>query len=163
MNNNATREQNKLNIVLAEDHKAVRELLAAALHQDIHIGHVAEANSGKEALEIAHRMHPDVLVTDLRLPDIDGIEIAGEIVNTLPATKVIIMSMYNDDVRVYNALYAGARGYMIKSSLDKLPEAIMKVSAGEIYLSPPLSLERIEKYRLRYNKPQLPANEIPPE
>ncbi len=148
-----------ITIILAEDHKTVRELLSSMLAQDERFEDVADVKDGHAALAEAERLKPDVLVTDLRLPGLDGIEVAKRIPGVSPGTKTVLISMYSDEAHVYDSLAAGARGYVVKSSVENLPEAIVKVAGGELYLSPPLSIDSIESYRLRYRKPALPITE----
>jgi DNA-binding NarL/FixJ family response regulator len=144
-----------LKIVLAEDHPAVRSLIRINLKQDGRFKVVAETGNGLEAIGLVKNLHPDVLVIDIRLPGLDGIKAIQKVKAVSPLTRVIIMSMYDDDVYVYNALAAGARGYVVKSGLESLSEAITTVSDGHIYITPPVSLDRIRQYQRDRRKPPL--------
>jgi DNA-binding NarL/FixJ family response regulator len=149
-----------LKIVLAEDHAAVRSLIRINLKQDGHFKVIAETGNGIEAIELVEKLHPDVLVIDIRLPGLDGIQAIQKVKAVSPLTEVIVMSMYDDDVYVYNALAAGARGYVVKSGLENLPEAITAVNDGHIYLTPPVSLDRIKQYQRDRHKPPLDYHDL---
>ena len=146
----------KLRVVVAEDHRAVRKLIQISLKQDGRFDVVAETGDGLEVVELVRQLQPDVLVIDIRLPGLDGIQ-ATRRIRAGSACAVIVMSMHDDDAHIYDALAAGARGYVVKSGINDLPEAISKVSNGEIYLAPPISLKRIEMYRRKYDKPPIEA------
>lgn len=149
-----------LRVVLAEDHQAIRSLIRIILRQDNQCEVIAETENGLEAIEMVEKLQPDIFVTDIRLPDKAGIDSIQKVKAVSPQTDVIIMSMYDDDVYVYNALAAGARGYVIKSGLVKLPEAITRVDEGYVYLTPPISLERIRRYQEDRQKPPLAYHEL---
>lgn len=148
-------EQKKLKIVLAEDHKNVRKLLQIELNQDERFEVVAETGNGLEAVELAENLKPDVLVMDIRLPGMDGIHAVQRVKDDSPSVRVVMMSMHMDESHIYDALAAGASGYVVKSAIADLPQAIVSVSKGEIYLTPPISLQRVENYRRKANKPPL--------
>jgi len=145
----------KIKVVIAEDHKGVRKLLQISLNQDDRFQVVGETDNGLEAVEIADKLRPDIFVMDIRLPGLNGIESTRKIISNCPSTKVIVMSMYDDNSFIYDSLSAGARGYLIKSRINELPEAITEVHSGKLYLSQPITLENIEIYRRKTNKPEL--------
>lgn len=147
-----------MRIVIAEDHENVRRLVRAYLEEDDQVEVVGEAGDGLQAMDLARRLEPDVLVIDLRLPGLDGAEAARRMRSEYPSTRVIVMSMYDDDAHVYEALASGARGYVTKAQVDRLPQAIAAVASGGLYLAPPITLDRIEKYRQRTGKAPLDHN-----
>ena len=100
---------------------------------------VAEAANGAEAISLAERFRPDVVVVDMAMPELDGVGAIHEIVRRTPDTKILVLSMYDEPRYVRNALAAGAHGYLLKNALDVgLPEGVRAVAAGKRYLSPSL-------------------------
>jgi len=145
----------RLQIILAEDHRNVRRLLRTTLEWDGRFEVIAETGDGLEAVALVERLQPDVIILDIRLPGLEGIAATKDIKARSPSTKVIAMSVHDDVAHIYDALAAGADGYVVKSGRDAIAEAVVRVSRGEIYLTPPISLERIESYRQNAGKPSL--------
>jgi two-component system, NarL family, response regulator NreC len=139
-----------ISIMLADDHPIVRQGLKALLESEQNFHLVGEAGDGLEAVRLAIRLKPDVLVTDVMMPGLNGLEVTRQVTKSLPQTKVIILSMYTDDSYVLEALKNGATGYVLKDSqATDLVEAIREVAAGNKYLSPPLSERELELYAQR--------------
>ncbi len=127
-------------IVVADDHALARGYIKDLLSDEPGVEVIGEASDGVEAVELTAKLMPDILVTDLKMPRLDGIELTKRIRQSSPATRIIILYMYGDKVYVDAALTAGARAYFLKKfSSDGLTEAVLAVSAGKNYLSPPLS------------------------
>jgi two-component system response regulator NreC len=134
-------------IVLADDHCIVRQGLRALLAAEPGLRVVAEAADGLEALQIVERQRPQVLVLDLIMPSLNGIEVTRQVRQRSPETQVIILSMHSDEAYVLEALRAGAAGYVLKESpIDELLRAIDEVTQGRRYLAPPLSEWAIAAY-----------------
>jgi two-component system response regulator NreC len=134
-------------IVLADDHRIVRQGLRALLEAEPDFQLVGETGDGLEAVQLAGRLQPDVVVLDLMMPSINGLEATRQISDGCPQTHVIILSMHADEGYVLEALRNGAAGYVLKdSSADDLARAVREVVAGRRYLSPPLSERAIEVY-----------------
>jgi DNA-binding NarL/FixJ family response regulator len=148
-------QRKKLKIILAEDHRGLRKLLRINLRQDDRFEVVAETGNGLEAVALVEKMRPDLLIMDIRLPGLEGIEATKKIKAVVPSVKILVMSMHNDAAHIYEALAAGSEGYVVKSGIDDLPQAILKVVNGEVYLTPPISLDRIAQYQQANNRPQL--------
>jgi DNA-binding NarL/FixJ family response regulator len=128
-------------IILADDHKIVRQGVRALLEYEPDFDIVGEANDGTEALSLLERTAPDVLVTDLSMPGLTGIELADEIRRRKLPTKVIILSMHGDELYVRKALACGASGYVLKESgVEHTVSAIREALAGGRYVSPPLTI-----------------------
>lgn len=126
-----------ITILLVEDHKIVREGTRQLLAQSVDMQVVGEAADGLEAVRLAAEINPDVIIMDVRLPRLNGIEATRTIKKRFPNTKVLILSAYDDDSYVFPLLQAGASGYLLKTSSGaELAEAIRQVSAGQIALSP---------------------------
>jgi DNA-binding NarL/FixJ family response regulator len=139
---------NPIRVVLADDHQVLRDSLKLLLEQN-GCKVVGEASSGEEALEIAAKVHPQVLVMDLEMPGVGGLAITHRIVKLSPAPRVLILSAYDDEEYVVEALTrAGAAGYLLKSDgAGELINAVHAVNAGKRYLSPsvaPILLGRLQ-------------------
>lgn len=134
-------------IVLADDHHVVRQSFRLLLETQTDFRVLGEAASGLEAVELSERLRPDVLVVDIMLPELNGVEVARRIKKQLPATVVVILSMHDNEIYVIEALRAGAAAYVLKTSTaQELVYAIRQVLAGHLFLSPPLSERAIEAY-----------------
>ncbi len=128
-------------VVLVDDHRMLRSILKGFLESEPEIEVVAEAEDGLQALQAAAEFKPDVVISDLRMEKMDGLELAREIQGTLPATRVIILTMHNDPAIISQALDAGASGYVLKGTdLGDLLRAIEQVSSGHRYVSPALNM-----------------------
>ena len=134
-------------IVLADDHHVVRQALRDVLETEPDFSVIGEAGDGLEAVELVERLQPDVLVLDLMMPGLNGLEVTRKVSQDSPQTRVIIVSMCPSQAYVLEALRRGAGGYVLKaSSADDLTKAVCEVVAGRRYLSPPLSERSIETY-----------------
>lgn len=126
----------KINIVLADDHVLVRKGIKAMLESDTELDVIGEANNGQEALETAQKLHPDILVLDIRMPEMNGLEAAARLEKYSPDTKAVILSMHDSEEYVLQALDAGAFGYLLKDT-DKTEfvKALKQVHNGNKYFS----------------------------
>ena len=138
----------KQRILIVDDHEVVRVGLRALLdrHPDFEV--IAEAGSGKEALEKVAAYQPDVVVLDIRLPGTSGVEVCQEITDQFPSTKVIILTSYAEDEMLFAAIRAGAAGYVLKQiGGDDLVRAIEAVGRGEALLDPSLTQRVFDQVR----------------
>lgn len=134
-------------IVLADDHHIVRQGLRALLEAEPDFHVIGEAGDGLEAASLVERLQPDVLVLDLVMPGLSGLETTRNVHQRAPRTRVVILSMHADEAYVLEARRNGAAGYVLKnSSLADLVLAVREVAAGRRYLGPPLSECAIEAY-----------------
>jgi two-component system, NarL family, response regulator NreC len=134
-------------VVLVDDHQVVRQGLRALLEAEPDVLVVGEAGNGLEALQLVERLKPDVLVLDLILPDLNGLEVTRRICQHATQTRIVILSMRASEAYVLEALRNGAAAYVLKaSSAADLVQAVREVSAGRHYLSPPLSERAIAAY-----------------
>jgi DNA-binding NarL/FixJ family response regulator len=125
-----------IRILLADDHPVVRDGLRALLGREPDMTIVAEAADGREAVRLAEEQSPDVVIMDLGMPIMNGIEATRRIVATSPHTAVVILSMHQDESYVLGSLNAGAKGYLLKDSMRKeVIEAIRAVSQGRSFLT----------------------------
>ena len=126
--------------VIADDHHLVRQGISALLEKAGDIEVVGEAADGQQAVELVQRLLPDVLVIDIAMPHLNGIEVVGRIRGLGVKTKALMLSMYSDDTLVRQALRNGARGYLLKRSIsDELLLAVRAVSRGDVFLCPEIS------------------------
>lgn len=134
-------------IVVADDHHVVRQGLCVLLKAEPGFSVVGEAADGSEAVELVERLSPDVLLLDLMMPNLDGLEVTRQVSRRAPRTRVVILSMHANDAYVVEALHHGAVGYVLKdSSAADLILAVHEVMEGRRYLSPPLSERAIDIY-----------------
>lgn len=134
-------------VLLADDHELFREGLKSLLSNEIDIEIVGSASDGAAAVELALEHRPDVILMDVTMPNMNGIAATVKILETLPETRVVIISMHNDRRFIAESLKAGAAGYVLKeSSTGVMLEAIRTVSRGEIFLSSKACTVLVEDY-----------------
>lgn len=130
----------RITVMLADDHALVRRGFRLMLEDDPHITVVAEAGDGEEAVALARRLRPRVIVMDCALPGKNGMEATSQIRQELPDIAVLMLSMHSEETWVRRALDAGANGYILKSAVDlDLPGAVRRVADGETVLDPRIS------------------------
>jgi DNA-binding NarL/FixJ family response regulator len=131
-----------IRILLADDHPVLRGGVQALASDERDMQFVAEASSGQEAIAKFREYRPDIVLMDLQMPDMNGIDAMIEIRNGFPDARVIILTTYAGDVQISRALKAGARGYLLKSSLrNELLDTIRAVHAGQKRISPDLATQ----------------------
>ncbi len=131
---------NKIRVLLVDDHPIVREGLRSLLEAQEGIEVVAEATDGREGMHRALDMLPDIVLMDIRMPEMDGVEATRQIKVRAPDVKVIVLTSYDDDQQVFEAIRAGASGYVLKDvHPDKLLTAIQAVADGYSLMSPPIA------------------------
>lgn len=135
-------------ILLADDHTIVRQglKLIIAAHPDMEV--VGEAATGREAIDMAEKLHPDMVLMDVAMPELNGIEATRRLVSANARLKVLVLSMHKEAVYVREILKAGARGYILKDAIDtELLNAIRSVAKGDGYISPAVSGALLNDYR----------------
>src|SRR5262245_45188626 len=138
----------KISVLLIDDHVLVRQGLRCVLETDPEIEIIGEAGDGRSAADLADRLHPDVVLMDLTLPDVDGIEATRLITGRRDGPNVLVLTMHSDDVSVRQSLKAGARGYLLKDADDiDLLNAVKAVARGKSYFSPAVSKVLLTAYR----------------
>lgn len=126
-----------IRIIIADDHKIVRNGLRSLIEKELDIEVIAEADNGRNAVRISQELAPDVVIMDIAMPDLNGIEATRQIIAALPNTKVIALSMHADKRYVMEMLKAGASGYILKdNAYEELASAIRTVLGNRTYLSP---------------------------
>ena len=137
----------KIRVLLVDDHTVVRQGLRRILETDDEIEIVGETGDGRSAAEMAQKMNPNVVVMDIALPELNGIEATRQIMKRNENARVLILTMHSDDVCVRQSLKAGARGYLLKDSEDlDLLKAIKAVGRGGSFFSPAVSKVLLEGY-----------------
>ena len=143
MNNNI---QPRTKILIADDHPVVREGLSAMLSREKSISVIGEATNGKEAIDLALKGSPDVVLMDLRMPVLDGVEAIRQIKSKRPDIEFIIITTYDDDENILKGIEAGAKAYLLKDSpREKLFQAIKAVSRGESLIEPAIAGRVIDR------------------
>lgn len=144
-----------IRVLIADDHALLRQLLRHQLEEQGEVEVVADVATGREAIEAAEALQPDVVLMDLAMPGLNGIEATRQIRKRLPRTKVLILTGYADDDRIVNALRADASGYIVKQSpVKELMLAIQVVHRGNKYFSAAISEGGIEDYLLQAKQPE---------
>jgi len=139
-----------ITILLADDHQLVRQGLRAVLAGEPGFTVVGEASDGLEALALVERLGPQVLVVDIVMPGLGGLDVVREVARRSPRTRIVVLSMHGDEANVLEALREGALGFVLKdASAAELVRAIHEAAAGRRYLSPPLTDPAIEAYARR--------------
>jgi len=137
----------QIQVLLADDHKLVRAGIRSLLERMPEVEVVAEASDGREAIRLVEQHEPQVVLMDLAMPELNGLEATRHLTLAFPKIRVLILSIYADQEHVYQALVAGAAGYLLKgAATDELELAIRSVARGETYLSPPVSKPVIMEY-----------------
>lgn len=142
-----------IKILLADDHKITRQGLRAMLEKQSDIKVVAEAEDGRKAVSLACELHPDVVIMDVSMPDMNGMAATRQILGESKKIKVIALSMHSDTLFISEMLKSGASGYLLKDcAFEELREAIRTVIAGNVYLSPAISDVVVDDYLHRLSK-----------
>lgn len=124
-----------IKVVLADDHPIVRAGVAGLLDADPAVRVVGEAETGQQAIELVKRFRPHVLVTDIRMPDMDGIEVCAHLKATHPTVRVVILTQFNHEAVMIRAFGAGAKGFVVKeSNPDLIREAVRRVAEGHTFI-----------------------------
>ena len=144
----------KIRILLADDHPVVRHGFKMILAAQVDMEIVGEAGNGREALDLAGQLQPDVIVMDVAMPELNGIEATRRVGGVSPRSRVLALSMHKDSVYVREILRAGARGYLLKESIaSDLLAAVRAIARGEGYLSPGVSDAVLNDYRRHVTDP----------
>lgn len=148
-------------LLIAEDHAVVRQGLMMFLKLDEGLEVVGEAKNGREAVELAHQLHPDVVLMDLLMPVMDGISATAAIRRELPDVEVVALTSFLEDHLVTDALRAGAIGYMLKDTdADGLRRAVRSAASGQVHLSPAAAARLVREMRVPSSPDPLTRREV---
>jgi DNA-binding NarL/FixJ family response regulator len=143
-----------IRVLLADDHVMVRKGFRLILEAQPDMEIAGEAGNGRQAVDLAEKLHPDVVVMDVAMPELNGIEATRRLASSSPHTRVLALSMHKDSVYVREILRAGARGYLLKDSIDTdLINAVRAVAKGDGYISPGVSDAVLTDYRRHVTAP----------
>lgn len=143
-------QKNKITVILADDHPLMRHALRSLLEKQTDFEIVAEVDDGKEAVRLAKELVPDVVVMDISMPNLNGLEATRQIKAECPAIAVLVLTVYDDGEHILGILEAGADGYLTKKVFgERFVQAVRSVAAGEAVLSASV-MRQLLKYALRY-------------
>jgi DNA-binding NarL/FixJ family response regulator len=149
----------QITVLLAEDHAAYRHSLKLLVEADGDIEVVGEAKNGREAVRLHTRLHPDVIVMDIAMPLLNGLQATRQIMEVSPTTKVLILSAHPDSEYIEQAMMFGASGYLLKqSSADVLAQAIREVQKGKAYFSLAISKQLRDQCQKTFTRGQAKAS-----
>ncbi len=152
-----------IRVVLADDHPVVRAGIRAMLERVEGIVILGEAGNGREALLLVEQLQPQLLLTDIAMPDLNGLELTARIAKSHPGVRVIVLSMHSAEEYVWQALRAGAAGYLLKDTdAEEIERAVKEVAAGRSYLTPAVSKQVVENYLQRLGPAAKPADLLTP-
>jgi len=138
----------RITILLAEDHKIIREGVRMILELDADLEIVGEAQTGRHAVALAKQLRPAVVLMDIAMPQLNGLEATRQILTALPNTRILILSAHNDEAYIKNAMESGAAGFLLKeSSARDLRRAIREVNKGHVFFGPFISQLYLEGER----------------
>jgi DNA-binding NarL/FixJ family response regulator len=150
----------RIRILIADDHQLFRDGLRALLTSDPEAELVGEAATGEEAIARAADLQPDVIVMDIQMPGLNGIEAVRQIVRASPHVSILMVTMFDDDPSVFSAMRAGAKGYLLKGAKHaEMIRAIHAVANGEAIFSPPIAVRMMEFFNTM--KPAAPPQAFP--
>ena len=145
-----------IKVLLADDHAVVRDGLRVLLEAQFDVSVVGDAANGREAVQLVLQRHPDVVVMDVAMPDMNGIEATRRIHDASPSTQVLILSMHSTTEHIFRALQAGARGYLLKDSVGtEVVDAVRIVHAGRRYFSRKIASPVLDDYVSDRNRASL--------
>lgn len=148
-------------VLVADDHPVVREGLAAMLQAEPDLDVVGEAGNGDEAVALAARLRPDVVLMDLRMPRLDGAGATARIAQEVPGARVLVLTTYDTDADIVRAVEAGATGYLLKDTpRSQLADAVRAAARGETVLAPPVAAKLVGRLRDEPATPVLTAREL---
>jgi DNA-binding NarL/FixJ family response regulator len=138
----------KIKVLLADDHTVVRQGLRVLLEAEPDISVVGEAETGRQAVQLARKLMPDVVVMDIAMPNMNGLEATRQVTREVPTAKLLVLSSYNDDEYVHQVTEAGAAGYLLKqTAATDLIKAVREARKGNAFFSPAISKRLADSYR----------------
>jgi DNA-binding NarL/FixJ family response regulator len=137
-----------IRVLLADDHRMFRQGLRELLERKTTFEVVGEAANGREVLERAAELRPDIVLLDIQMPGMDGVAVARQLAQAIPETKIIMLTMYRQDQHLFEAIRAGARAYLLKDAdAEELVDVIERVHRGEAALDPTVTLRVFDEFR----------------
>jgi two-component system, NarL family, response regulator NreC len=150
-------------VVIADDHAIVRGGLRALIHDEIDLDLVGEAAGGYEAIDLVQKNHPDVLVLDISMPDMDGLSVIRKLKPDFPELHILILTLHEDEALVKEAIKAGASGYILKRAAEtELISAIQVILRGDMYIDPSMLRALFRETRTDVTQQNLPIETLTP-
>ena len=150
-----------IRIILADDHAVVRQGTSELLRREVDLDVVAEAENGLQAVELAQSLKPDVVIMDIRMPELSGIDATKRILETVPGARVLVLTAHEDDQYLFSLLQAGANGYLLKTApINELIRAIHQVHEGRSHIDPSLVHKLVERFSERGDASGSPKGDI---
>jgi DNA-binding NarL/FixJ family response regulator len=138
----------KTRILLADDHKMFRQGLRELLERNGGFEVIGEAATGREAIELTLHLQPEVVLLDIQMPELDGVGVARELARRAPAVKLVMLTMYREDQRLFEAIKAGARAYLLKDAdAEELFDVLARVVRGDAAIDPAVTLQLFDEFR----------------
>ncbi|GAB3886796.1 hypothetical protein GCM10027612_24490 [Microbispora bryophytorum subsp. camponoti] len=136
-----------IRVLIVDDHALIRRSLELALAAEADIEVVGEASDGREAVELADRLMPDVVLMDVRMPKLDGIGATRKIKESVPSTRIIMLTVSDEEEDLFEAIKAGATGYLLKDvQIDEVPDAVRGVHEGQSLINPAMAAKLISEF-----------------
>ncbi len=152
-----------IRILIADDHELFRRGLRMVLEDEPDIEVAAEVGDGQSAVDVAAEEAPDVVVMDVRMPRLSGIEAATKIRDVLPATKILMLTISDEEDDLYEAIRAGANGYLLKEiSIDEIGDAVRSVHAGQSLISPSMASKLLNEFAAMIQREEDEKEQVPP-
>jgi two-component system response regulator NreC len=150
-------------VVIADDHAIVRGGLRALIHDEIGLDLIGEAAGGYEAIELVEKFHPEVLVLDISMPDLDGISVTRKLKPNFPDLRILILTLHEDEALVKEAIKAGASGYILKRAAEsELVTAIQVILRGDMYVDPSMLRSLLGEPQLSSPQAETPVESLTP-
>src|SRR5689334_22782865 len=138
----------KITVLLVEDHNVVRNGFRLLLEAEPDISVIGEAENGRQAVQLAIKLLPDVVVMDIAMPILNGLEATRQIIKEVPSARILVLSSYSDDEYVHQLTEAGASGYLLKqTAAEDLIKAIREAKEGNAFFSPAIAQQLMDRYR----------------
>lgn len=148
----STTKQNPVRVLLADDHRLFRQGLREICETKGGFTVVGEAENGRKAVDLAQLLQPDVILMDIQMPELNGIQATSYIIENVPLVRVIILTMFRQDEHIFEAIKAGARGYLLKDAdWQEVLDAIRAVHRGEAIINPALAAKLLDEFRQSQN------------
>lgn len=148
----------KIRVLVADDHEMIRQAVVMMLRQEPDIEVVGEAGDGAEAVRIATEMMPDVVLMDVRMPRRSGIEATAQIKETSPTTRIVMLTVSDEEADLYDAVKAGASGYLLKHTpVEEIAEAVRNVFTGQSQISPSMATKLLSEFQTMVKKEDKPT------
>ncbi len=136
-----------IKILLVDDQKLIRQGIQLLLETEDDLSVIGHADNGKQAVQKAQELQPDVILMDVRMPEMDGVQATREILSKMPTCGIIILTTFDDDETIFEGLKAGARGYLLKDiSSEEMAEAVRTVAAGEALIQPSITRKVLSEF-----------------